>query len=157
MSRNTLLLVGLLVSLASACNKTPRDPVAVLLADLEEAAEARDVSALEKRLAAGFVGPDGLARTRAVDEVRRYFALYEEVRVEVYGVEAPQIGQLVFHVDFAGNAKSIGGLSSLLPPEATYRFECEVVEEEGTLKLARAEWKVVPLRDDSPEAKPRPS
>jgi hypothetical protein len=150
MSRNESVPFALTVLLALAasllgCRSTPRDPVAALLADLEAAAEARDVSALEKRLASGFTGQGSLARAQALDQTRRYFALYEEVRLEVYGVEAQGKESLVFVVDFSGHAKAIGGLSSLLPPEAAYRFDCELLEEGGVLKLSKASWKAVPL------------
>lgn len=157
MSRAPFLLVGLCVAVVAGCSRAPRDPVAALLGDLEAAAEARDVTAIEKRLAAGFLGQDGIPRARALDEARRYFALYEEVRVEVYGIETPESGRVVFHVDFAGHAKPIGGLSSFVPPEAAYRFECELVEEDGSLKLARASWQAVPLQGPPPEATPRVS
>src|SRR5512145_379932 len=133
-------LLALLV--LSAC-RGPRDPVAGLLADLETAGEARDGAALEKRITKDFTGAGGMPRAQAVDEARRTLALYQEVRLEIYGVRAQGQERVSFHVDFAGNARSIGGLSSLMPPEATYSFDCELAEEDGLLKIRRAEWKAV--------------
>jgi len=153
MSRSVLIrftahAVVVLTGTLCGCRSTPKDPVAALLSDLEKAAEARDVTAIENRLAGGFVGSDGLPRPQVLDQARRYFALYEEVRLEIYGVEVQGRERVAFTIDFAGRAKAIGGLSSLLPPEAAYRFDCELVEEGGVLKLSKADWKVVPLPAD---------
>ena len=55
-------------------------------------------------------------------------------------------------VEFAGRARSLGGLKGLLPPSAVYRFELGVVEEGGAWRVREAAWEPVlqdPAEDET--------
>ncbi len=139
-------LVACLLGLASclagtACAK--RDPVRALLQELERAAEARDAGRLQSALAEDFQGPDGLTRAEAYALLRRTFAAYEEVRIEVYDVKVePTAGdaKVAFRVDFSGRGNSAFGLGGFLPPSASYRFELQLSTQSGRLLVSRAQW-----------------
>ena len=136
--------LALVVTLA--CSGSPEDPVQELQAELESAAEDRDVERFGARLSESFGGPRGLNRAEALASLRRYFAAYESVDLEVYGVEVERDGDSAAVrcvVELAGRARQIGGLKGLLPPAAVYRFELGVAEEAGVWRVQRAAWEPV--------------
>ena len=139
--------IGLLaLGVGLACSGTPADPIEQLRAELEAAAEARDAERFGERLSEGFRGARGLARPEALATLRRYFAAYESVDLEVYGVEVDRESgraEVRCVVEFAGRARQIGGLKGLLPPGAVYRFELGVADEAGVWRVQRAAWEPV--------------
>ena len=140
--RRPLLVLAALV-ISSACHRTPADPVAAVLADLEAAAEARDAGAFAERLSADLRTAAGGGRTEAVADLKRYFAAYESVAIEVYGVESERSGgsaSIRCVVEFSGRARQLLGLQGLLPPSAAYRFDLELAEEADGWRVRRAAW-----------------
>lgn len=138
-----LLTLGLAALLLAGCSSAPADPIAQLLAELEAAAEARDAERLAERLSAGFEGAHAISRAEAQAQLRRYFAAYETVAVDVYGVEVEREGsaaRVACVVEFSGQARKTFGLEGLLPPSAVYRFDLEVASEDGTWRVVRASW-----------------
>lgn len=136
----------LTLAFALACSGTPDDPVEELQAELESAAEDRDAERFGARLSESFRGPRGLSRAEAVVRLRRYFAAYESVDLEVYGVEVERDADTAAVrcvVELAGRARSIGGLKGLLPPAAVYRFELDVAAEAGVWRVQQALWERV--------------
>jgi hypothetical protein len=137
--------VALLLVLTAlpGCSRPPTDPVEALLDELEAAAEARDTDRFCARLSPGFHGAHALGRPEAVAQLKRYFAAYESVALEVYGVETERAGP-VAHVrcvvEFSGRARQTFGLEGLLPPSAVYRFELDVADEDGTWRVRDASW-----------------
>jgi hypothetical protein len=126
-----------------SCSRAPSDPVAVLLAELESAAEARDAERFGERLAPAFQGAHGLSRAEAIAQLKRYFAAYESVAIDVYGVEVDRSGtaaRVRCVVEFSGRARRAFGLDGLLPPETAYRFELDVADEVGTWRVRGATW-----------------
>ena len=141
-----LAVTALLAALLPACSGPPEDPVEALLAELEGAAEARDADRFAERLSSGFEGLPSIGRPEAVAQVRRYLAAYESVAVDVYGVEAERDGRAArvrCVVEFSGRARRAFGLEGLLPPSAVYRFDLDLVEEDGTWRVRRAAWEPV--------------
>jgi hypothetical protein len=140
--RSVAGLLGLTLALTgAACGK--RDPVRALLRELEQAAEARDAGRVQNALAEDFQGPDGLTRPELYALLRRYFAAYEDVSLEVYDVKAEPLAvghRLLFRVDFSGRGSAAFGLGGFLPPSASYRFELELAPRSGRLLVARAQW-----------------
>lgn len=134
---------ALVAVLASACSRPPADPVEALLAELEAAAEARDADRFAERLAPGFRGGPGLGRDEALLQLKRYFAAYESVAIDVYGVEADRDGptaRVRCVVDFSGKGRKAFGLEGLLPPSAAYRFDLDAADEDGTWRVRGATW-----------------
>jgi hypothetical protein len=140
------LAAALLAALLPACSGPPKDPVEALLAELQAAAEARDADRFAERLSSGFEGLHSIGRPEAVAQLRRYFAAYESVAIDVYGVEAERGGgsaRVRCVVEFSGQARKAFGLEGLLPPSAVYRFDLELADEGGTWRVRRAAWEPV--------------
>jgi hypothetical protein len=126
-----------------ACSRTPADPVDVLLAELQAAAEARDAHRFGERLSPDFRGGPALGRSEAIAQLGRYFAAYELVGLEVYDVTAERDGataRVRCVVEFSGRARKAFGLDGLLPPSAVYRFDLGVADEGGTWRVREATW-----------------
>jgi hypothetical protein len=137
---------SLLALVLLSCGGPPRDPVEALLHELEEAAEARDLDRVVERLSATFEGQGNIRKADAQAMLRRYFAGYETIRLDVYGVEQERDGgaaRVRCVADFSGQAQKAFGLEGLLPPSAVYRFDLEARDEAGTWRLVRASWEVV--------------
>jgi len=133
----------LVLALTPACSRAPADPVAALLAELEAAAEERDAQRFGERLSPDFRGADGLGRPEALAELKRYFAAYESVAIEVYGVETERDGATAHVrcvVEFSGKGRQAFGLQGLLPPSAVYRFDLDVGDEAGVWRVRSATW-----------------
>jgi hypothetical protein len=142
----------LLASAMSCRRNSSRNPVSDLLKELEDAAEARDVKPFEKRMASGFSGNEGIHREEALALLRRYFIAYEEINLDVTNVEpSPSGNHVTFHVAFSGRAKAEFNLQNLLPSSASYDFELELMQEEGTLKVNKAFWREVSPFQGQPE------
>jgi len=145
--------IGLAVSIGagalaeSSCSRTPADPVRALLDELAAAAEARDASRFGVRLSERLEGNGQVMdRTDAVATLRRYFAAYESVRLEVDGVEVDRQGSAArvrCVVGLSGRARRLPGLDALLPPSAAYRFDLEVADEGGVWRVRTASWEPV--------------
>jgi len=143
LSRRSWLLV---LAAGLACSRGPSDPVQELLDDLEAAAEDRDVDRFGSRLSEDFQGPRGVGRVEGLATLRRHFAAYESVGLEVYGVEVDRevaTAEVRCVVEFAGRARQLGGLQGLLPPAAVYRFELGVAEDDDVWRVGRASWEQV--------------
>ncbi len=141
--RRTLAVV--VAALAAACSRAPSDPVPALLAELERAAEARDATAFAERLSTQFRDDHGLDREQAVQQLKRWFAGYESVALDVYGVEvdrAPGVpaARVRCVVDFRGQGRRLLGLEGLLPPAAAYRFSFAAADEGGTWRVRAASY-----------------
>jgi hypothetical protein len=127
--------------LLAACGGPPADPIERLIHDVSEAVEDRDADAVGRRVAEDFRGDGGMSRADALGTVRRYFAAYEKVGVQVFDVQRPDATHLRFRVDFTGKPKDVGGLAGLLPSAAVYEFEVELVGEGDALKVRQASWR----------------
>ena len=137
-------MVAALVLLASIMACSSKDPLNLLLEDLEEAAENRNVDVFEKRLATDFTANDEISREEALALLRRYFLAYEKITVDVTNVERSKTGNRVsFQVSFSGNVNAAFKLQNLLPSTASYHFDLRLVQEGGTLKVQRAFWKEI--------------
>ena len=133
----------LAAALVPACSRPPADLVEVLLAELEAAAEARDAERFAERLAPAFRGAHGLGRPEALAQLKRYFAAYESVTIDVYDVQAERDGtttRVRCVVEFSGKARQAFGLEGLLPPSAVYRFDLDVADEDGDWRVRGATW-----------------
>ncbi len=128
-----------------------RDPLEQLLLDLERGAEARKASVIEEALAPEFVGEGGTPRAEVGALLRRYFAAYETVNLEVYDVviehQSEDVGRLAFRVDFNGRPLQLGGLAGFLPPAAMHRFDLGLRRDGKRWLVTSAKWEeVLPQR-----------
>ncbi len=140
-------LVALLTLVAACgCSRAPTDPVLALLAELESAAEVRDAERFAEGLSETFSTAEGLGKADAIIELKRYFAAYEKVGIETYGVETErEDGEAHVRcvVDFSGDTRKVFGLQGFLPPDATYRFSLDVADEDGTWRVRSVRWEAV--------------
>jgi hypothetical protein len=141
-----LILAGVL-----ACSPAVVDPVEQLRAELELAAEARDADRFAERLSPDFQGPHGLTRAEGLASLRRYFAAYESVDLDVYGVEVEgdeTRARVRCVVEFSGRPRPLGALKGLLPPAAVYRFDLLAAEDSGVWRVREAAWVLVVPDDE---------
>lgn len=140
-----MLPIVAILALLGYMSCSSKDPVSALIGDLEKAAEARDVNGIEKRLASDFSGQDEISREESLSQLRRYFAAYEKISLDVTNVERSKAGDRVdFRVSFSGQANTAFGLQGLLPSSAVYQFHLRLVDEDGTLKVKKAFWQETP-------------
>ena len=150
------VLALVVAATAGACARRPADPVAALLGDLESAAEARDADAFAARLSARFRDAHGLDRAQTSEQLKRWFAGYESVALEVYGVEVERASgsaRVRCVVEFSGRGRRAFGLEGLLPPAATYRFQLDVADEDGVWRVRGAAYE--PAQPDAAGTGPR--
>jgi hypothetical protein len=142
----TLGVVAVLsAALALACRGS-RDPILDLLKKLERAAEARDAGPIEAALAADFRARDGMTRAEAAGLLRRYFAAYESIKLEVYDVSVERgddAARLTFRADVDGRPLRVGPLAAFLPPEAMARFDLGLKREGKRWLIVSAAWQEI--------------
>jgi hypothetical protein len=143
----------LLASLAAGCSR-PKDPIQELLDGLEDAAEDRSTSDVLEWLAPEFQAPQLGSRADAAASLRRYFAAYETVNLEIYEVqtERDDAGASVrFRVDFNGEPLKLGSLAGFMPPSAMYRFKLRVRPGDEHWLVTAAEWEELGLGTPTPQ------
>jgi hypothetical protein len=146
LTRGALAMAVGTALLAAGCSRAATDPVRVLLAELETAAEERDAGRFAAHLSESFQGQESVAKAAAEAELRRYLAAYESIRLELYDVEIERpdgAARVRCNVAFSGQARRAFGLENLLPPSALYRFDLEARDEGGTWRVTRARWEKV--------------
>ena len=137
-----IVVALLLVASITGCNS--KDPVSILLQDLEKTAEARDIDTFEKRLASTFTANDQIGREESIATLRRYFMAYERITLDLTNVDRAKSGnRITFQVSFSGNANEAFNLQNLLPSTAVYHFDLRLVQDGNTLKVRKAYWKEV--------------
>jgi hypothetical protein len=140
-----------LVVTAVACSRSARDPVRAMLDELAAAAEARDADRALGSISDRFQGRGAASKADVAAILRRYFAAYESIGIELHGVEIEHgdaTARIRCVVAFSGQARKAFGLEGLLPPSAAYRFELDAANESGAWRVTRAEWE--PAEPPSP-------
>lgn len=139
----TLFLVTALS--AASCAKPSGDPMRALVDEIAEAGEDRDADRAAARISDTFRGQETLGKADAIAALRRYFAAYESIDLEVFDVESePGDGKtrVRTRIGFTGTAQKAFGLQGLLPPSAVYRFDFDAREEGGVWRVTRASWEM---------------
>jgi hypothetical protein len=141
-------LIGLAWPLSAAsCVWGPRDPARALVEAMAEAAEDRDAERVLARLSDAFRGQVNLTRADAGAALRKYFAGYESIDLEVFDVASEPgegVTRVLTRIGFTGQANRAFGLGGLLPPSAVYRFDLDIRVEGGVWRVSRAAWEVAP-------------
>ncbi len=121
----------------------PDDPVRESLDAMVKAANARDAGALFDHVAANFEAADGSGLADAKANVGRYFAAYEILSVSIRDVRIERgegAARVRLSAEMSGQPRKIGGLEGLFPSSATYDFDLRLVAENGTWRVAWAQW-----------------
>jgi len=119
------------------------DPVRAPIDAIAAAAEKRDAGAVLAQLSADFRASDGSAGAEADAQLRRYFAAYESLDVEISEVSierAARAARATFRADLSGTVRKLPGLEGLLPRSSSWRFEVRLVPEDGRWKVAWAAY-----------------
>ncbi len=146
MKRMVAAVLGLTAAAAWCACRRSGDPIQDLLKGLERAAEAREAGPFEAALAADFRTSEGMARPEAVQLLRRYFAAYETIKVEVYDVSIERDGdtaRVTLRADLDGRPLRVGPLAGFLPPEAMARFDLGLKREGEQWRIATAAWEEI--------------
>jgi hypothetical protein len=142
------VLTSIVAALAAACGHRSADPVRAMVDDLVDAAEERDADAVLARLSGGFQAQGHLSKPDVAASLRRYFAAYESIDLEVFDMlsEPGDAGgtHVRVRVGFTGTAQKAFGLQGLLPPSAVYAFDLDTRDEGGQWRVTRASWEVLP-------------
>src|SRR5688572_1087912 len=93
------------LALGSGCATGPSDPVRALIEEVAEAGEERDTDRVVARLSETFRGQEALAKADVAGSLRRYFAAYESIDLELFDVHvqrAEAAAQVTTRVGFTG-------------------------------------------------------
>jgi hypothetical protein len=138
--------VALLFSLG-ACHPVEGDPVKASIGAIAAAARARDAGKLLENVAPDFQAADGTGRAEVESTLRRLFAAYENLDVELTDVtiersESPTGPALArFDAKMTGQPRNVGGLAGFLPRASTWKFEARLTPDpDGRWKIAWARW-----------------
>jgi hypothetical protein len=144
------LLLALL-ALGASCKRRPAldQQARDLLGRLEQAAEEGDVEEIRALLAAGFRGPDELARGPALLLLRaRLRERPVHIHSRILSLEVMPPGRVQVELVAAMAALPIGGLDDIGRLEADiYRWKLGLVVSEGDLLVASASWEPARLLD----------
>ena len=138
-----------LLSVTGGCRARDADPVRAAVDDLARAARARDAGAVADLLAPDFAGADGSPRAEVAGMLRRYFAAYEKLDVDVQGLEIERSEGAAlarFQANLSGKPAKIGGLEGLIPSSSSWKIEARLVPVEGKWRVAWASWTQVDSR-----------
>lgn len=140
--RSAAAAIALLLT-AAGCGK-PSDPARAVVEDLAAAANRRDASAVASRLAADFRAADGSSRAEIEAELRRQFAMYRSMHVEITGLSierGPDAARVRFEARVSGEPRALGGLGALLPRRGRLRFDLLLAPEQGAWRVRTADWR----------------
>jgi len=142
LARRRARIAAAWILFACAC-RPAGDPVRGVVDALASSAKERDASKFLENIAPDFQAADGSRRADVEQTVRRYFAAYESLDVEISDltIERSEGAALArFQAKLSGRARNIGGLAGLLPPTSTWRFEVRLVPQGDRWKVAWASW-----------------
>lgn len=137
----------LLLGVTGGCRARDTDPVRAAVDDLARAARGRDAGAVADLLAPDFAAADGSPRAEVAGMLRRYFAAYEKLDVDVKGleIERSEGAALVrFQANLSGKPAKIGGLEGLIPASSSWKIEARLVPVEGKWRVAWTSWTQAP-------------
>ena len=147
-----LVAVLLAVSLfgCSGSETTPEDRVRAVLAELEKAAEARDVGALKPHISEAYKDENGNDRRTVLGLATAHFMRNKSVYllVRVGSVELPEPGRAVADAFVALAGQPIRDKTALPELRADlYRFDIQLHDEGGEWRVTSADWHPATLAD----------
>jgi len=130
---------------AAGCGASdPELAIRALLAEAEEAAEARDVGFFGDLLGTSYRDSRGNDRDEALRMIRGYFLANQRVeivsRIDEIVLEGPQgdAARAVVHAGMAGRRSGAGLIAGV--DADLYRFELELVNDDGDWRIIGATW-----------------
>lgn len=139
-------LVLSLTLLAAACGPgdSPEEQVRQYVAAAEEAVETRSLNDLKELIAESYQDGEGRTRRDIVAVAARYLYANKNIHVLTRMAEltfpAPEEARLVVYAALTG--QNVSDLDALLNMQADlYRFDLELVRQEKTWRLQKADWR----------------
>lgn len=145
-----LVLGALLLPSCGGDELSPEARVKEIVAKAEEAAEARDLGAVKKLVSEAYSDEGGNDRRALLGIVQYYFLRFEAlhllVRIDSIAFPRPGRARVTAIAAMAGEpiptAESLGSLRA-----DVYRFDVDLIEEDGQYRLATARWQRAAARD----------
>lgn len=143
MTTRGLAIGALAAALGGCAGSDPETQIRAVLAAAEEAAEARDGGFFADLIDASYRDARGNDREEIVRALRGYFLANQRVevvsRVDEVVVEGEDAARATVHAGLVGQragASLLDGLDAEL-----YRFELELVSENGEWRIIGARWR----------------
>jgi hypothetical protein len=144
MTLRTIAAATLLALLVSACGPggTPESQVRAVVAQGEEAAEARDLSALVNLVSPGFQDGRGGNRDDLKQYLRGYFVTHQSIHLltRVDSVEFPYSDMAKVSLTLGTLGRETAGGSAFDLAADVYDVELELQLEGGKWRVTRASW-----------------
>jgi len=138
----------LLCVLVSACGpgSTPEDRVRAVVVQGEEAAEARDLSALVDLVSPGFQDSRGGNRDELKQYLRGYFVTHQSIHllVRVDSVEFPYSDMAKVSLTLGTLGRETAGVSAFDLAADVHEVDLELQLEDGEWRVTRASWQSAP-------------
>jgi hypothetical protein len=138
---------------ATGCHRSrpsPEEQVRKAIDDVIKAAGERDIKPVAASVSPAYADKEGNDKKQIVALVRVQFLLHPNLYLvaKVASVECPEPIQARAIVYVAMASVPAGGLPDLRHLAAdVYRFECTLVDEDGTWRVRRAAWAPASARD----------
>lgn len=144
MKLRTIAAATLLALLVSACGPggTPESRVRAVVAQGEEAAEARDLSALVDLVSPGFQDGRGGNRDDLKQYLRGYFVTHQSIHllVRVDSVEFPYKDMARVSLTLGTLGRDSAGVSAFDLAADVHEVELELQLEDGEWRVTRGNW-----------------
>lgn len=128
-----------LLALAACSRPAPEQKLRETIARMESAMEARDVGALDERLAEDFIGPEGMDREGARKLARLVFLRNRDVGATLGPLDVSMQGE---HATVRFTVALTGGSGAMLPDAAqVYEADTGWRMRDGEWELVSADWK----------------
>ena len=143
-------LLAVLVAACSGAESTPEERVRAVLAELEVAAEARDVGLLKPHVSEAYKDENGNDRRALLGLATAHFmrnkSVYLLVRVNDVALSEPGQARVDAFVALAG--QPIRDATALPELRADlYRFDLRLRDEDGDWRITAADWRPATLVD----------
>ena len=152
----TCVLLAASISIVPGCGRksdTPEQQVRRFVAQVEEAAEQRDTSAIKKLIADGYSDDRKQIKQDLVRVAAGYFLRNKNVHVFTYigGIQFPDPNKAELQVFAAMSGQPIPGTESLLDIRADlYRFDMTLARSDKKWLLVRSAWRPAEIEDFFP-------
>ncbi len=138
------LTIGILLLGGCSAQKSPEDEIRALISAGENAAEAKQLFAVQGLISEHYRDEAQRDRRGLVSLIAAYFLRNKTIhlltRVEEIRLEAPDRADVVFYLGAAG--QHIDDVEALIPLHADlFRVEMVVVREDGDWRVLSARWR----------------
>ncbi|UCE41219.1 MAG: hypothetical protein JSV17_17600 [Candidatus Aminicenantes bacterium] len=150
-----ILIHSLLAFLMCSGPKTEEDRIRELMKEAGQHIEKKDISNLMGLLSDDYADYRGRDKTQTKDMVQTYFREFRGIVVHVLGTRIDGINpdEAFIRTDTALSSGAAKALRKLVPVSTdNYRFEIELVKNQGQWMIRYAEWQHIGIEELFPES-----